>query len=69
MINYINILDFWNVIQHDFIPHYDPRNFTMTLKVKELKSQNDHAVNVILNSVSEKIAILFDTTEITNEMW
>jgi hypothetical protein len=40
----------------------------MTLKVKELKSQNDHAVNVILNSVSEKIAILFDTTEITNEM-
>jgi gag-polypeptide of LTR copia-type len=38
-------------------------------KVKELKSQNDYAVNIILNSVSERIAILFGTTEITSEMW
>jgi gag-polypeptide of LTR copia-type len=37
--------------------------------VKELKSQNDYTVNVILNSVSEKIAILFGTTEIASEMW
>jgi gag-polypeptide of LTR copia-type len=34
-----------------------------------LKFQNDYAVNVILNSVSETIAILFSTNEITSEMW
>jgi gag-polypeptide of LTR copia-type len=41
----------------------------MTQNAKELKSQNDYAVNVILNSVSEKIAILFGTTKIVSEMW
>jgi gag-polypeptide of LTR copia-type len=41
----------------------------MTQKAKELKSRNDYAVNVILNSVSEKIPILFGTTEIASEMW
>jgi hypothetical protein len=40
----------------------------MTQKAKELKSQNDYTGNVILNSVSEKIAILFGTTEIASEM-
>jgi gag-polypeptide of LTR copia-type len=40
----------------------------MTQKAKELKSQNDYAVNVILNSVNEKIAILFGTIEIASEM-
>jgi gag-polypeptide of LTR copia-type len=39
----------------------------LTQKTKELKSQNDYAVNVILNSVNERIAILF--TEIASEMW
>jgi gag-polypeptide of LTR copia-type len=41
----------------------------MTQKAKELKSRNDYAVNVILNSVSEKIPILFGITEIASEMW
>jgi gag-polypeptide of LTR copia-type len=69
MVNYLNILGLWDVVQHGYVPHYDPSNLTMTQKAKELKSQNDYAVNVILNSVSEKIAILFGTTEITSEMW
>jgi hypothetical protein len=41
----------------------------LTQKAKELKSQNDYAVNVILNSVSKIIAILFGSTEIASEMW
>jgi gag-polypeptide of LTR copia-type len=41
----------------------------LTQKTKELKSQNNYAINVILNSVNERIAILFGTTEITSEMW
>jgi hypothetical protein len=41
----------------------------LTQNVKELKYQNDYAVKVILNSVSERITILFGTTEITSEMW
>jgi gag-polypeptide of LTR copia-type len=69
MVNYHNILDFWDVVQYGYIPYYDPRNLTMTQKAKELKSQNDYAVNVILNSVNEKIAILFGTIEIASEMW
>jgi gag-polypeptide of LTR copia-type len=69
MVNYLNILDIWDVFQHSYIPHYDSSNLTMTQKAKKLKSQNDYADNVILNSISEKIAILFGTTEIASEMW
>jgi hypothetical protein len=69
MVNYLNILDFWDVVQHGYIPHYDHSKLTFTQKVKELKSQNDYAVNVILNSVSERMTILFDTIEIASEMW
>jgi mRNA-degrading endonuclease YafQ of YafQ-DinJ toxin-antitoxin module len=69
MVNYLNILDLWDVVQHGYISHYDPSNLTMTQKTKKLKSRNDYAVNVILNSVSENITILFGTTEIASEMW
>jgi hypothetical protein len=58
-VNYLNILDLWDIVQHSYVLHYDPSNLTLTQKVKELKSQNNYAVNVILNSVSERIAILF----------
>jgi gag-polypeptide of LTR copia-type len=51
------------------IPHYDPSNLILTQKTKKLKSQNDYVVNIILNSISKKIVILFGTTEITTEMW
>jgi hypothetical protein len=68
MVNYLNILDLWDVIQYDYVPHYDPSNLTLTQKIKELKSQNDYTVNIILNSVSERITILFGTTEIASEM-
>jgi hypothetical protein len=68
MVNYLNILGLWDVVQHGYVPHYDPSSLTMTQKAKELKSQNDYVVNVILNSVSEKIVILFGTTEIASEM-
>jgi hypothetical protein len=68
MVNYLNLLGLWDIVQHGYIPHYDPSNLAMTQNVKELKSQNDYVVNVILNSVSEKIVILFDTTKIASEM-
>jgi hypothetical protein len=68
MVNYLNIQDLWDIVQHGYVPHYDSSNLTLTQKAKELKSQNDYAVNVILNLVSEKIVILFGTTEIASEM-
>jgi hypothetical protein len=40
----------------------------LTQNVKELKSQNDYAVNIILNSVSKIIAILFGTIKIASEI-
>jgi hypothetical protein len=58
MVNYLNILDLCDVIQHGYVPHYDSSNLTLTQKVKELKFQNDYVVNVILNSVSERIVSL-----------
>jgi hypothetical protein len=69
MVNYLNILDISDVVQYGYVPHYDPSNLTLTQKVKELKSQNDYAVNIILNSVCEKNAILFGTIKIASEMW
>jgi hypothetical protein len=69
MINYLNILDIWDVVQHGYLLYYEPNNHTLTQKIKELKSQNDYAVNVILNSISKSITILFDITEITSEIW
>jgi hypothetical protein len=41
----------------------------LTQKVKELKFQNNYAVNVIINLVSKIIIILFGTTEIASEIW
>jgi hypothetical protein len=67
MVIYLNILDLWDVVQHGYVSHYDPSNLTLTQKAKKLKSQNNYAVNVI-NSVSERISILFSTTEIASEM-
>jgi hypothetical protein len=55
MVNYLNILNLWDVVQHCYVSHYDPSNLTLTQKVKELKSQNDYAVNVILNSVRKEL--------------
>jgi gag-polypeptide of LTR copia-type len=40
----------------------------LTQKIKELKCQNDYAINVILNSISERIGILFGTIEIASKM-
>jgi hypothetical protein len=68
MVNYLNILDLCDVVQHGYVSHYDSSNLTLIQKVKQLKSQNDYAVNVILNSVSERITILFGTTKIASEM-
>jgi gag-polypeptide of LTR copia-type len=69
MVNYLNILDLWDVVQYSYVPHYDPSNLTLTQNVKELKSQNNYAVNIILNLVSERLAMLFGTTKIYSEMW
>jgi hypothetical protein len=42
--------------QNSFVPCYDPSTLKLTSKVKEQKSQNDHAIS-------------FGSTEITSEMW
>jgi gag-polypeptide of LTR copia-type len=74
MLSQISFPGQWHVlVNHDSFEErvicLTPLNIILTQKIKELKSQNDYTVNVILNSVSEKIVILFDTTEIASEMW
>jgi len=67
MVKYLNI-DLWDVIQYDYVSHYDSSNLTLTQKIKGLKSQNDYAVNVISNSISKSVVILFGTIKIDSEM-
>jgi gag-polypeptide of LTR copia-type len=69
MVNNLNILYLWDVVQYGYVQYYDPSNLTLIQKAKELKSQNDYAINVILNSVSKKITILFSNTKIASEIW
>jgi hypothetical protein len=34
IVNYLNILGLWDVVQHGYVPHYDPSNLTMTQNAK-----------------------------------
>jgi gag-polypeptide of LTR copia-type len=68
MVNYFNILDLWDIFQYCYVPHYYSNNLALISKAKELKSQNNYTVNIILNSVSEIIAILFGTIKIASEI-
>jgi hypothetical protein len=37
MINYLNILDIWEVVENGYIPKYDATNKVMTNETKQVK--------------------------------
>jgi hypothetical protein len=59
MINYLNILDVWSIVEHGYEPKYNTTIHSLTTKSQIDKSLNDCAVNAILNSVSEPITLVF----------
>jgi hypothetical protein len=58
MINYMNILDIWDIIVNDYVPKLDETTKVLTNESKLVKRDNDDVVNVILNSVSESVVVL-----------
>jgi hypothetical protein len=58
MINYMNILDIWDIVVNDYVPKLDETTKVLTNESKLVKKDNDNVVNVIFNSVSESVVIL-----------
>jgi hypothetical protein len=64
----LNLLKKWDVVEKYYVPKYNPNTNILTTESLILKRKNDNVVNVILNSVSEGITILFDNVINANEI-
>jgi gag-polypeptide of LTR copia-type len=69
MINYLNILDVWSIIEHGYEPKYNTATHSLTTKSQIDKGLNDYAVNAIFNSISELILLVFGNMTSTRDMW
>jgi gag-polypeptide of LTR copia-type len=69
MINYMNILDIWDIVVNGYVPQLDETTKVLTKESKLAKRDNDNTVSVILNSVSESVSVLYGNMTTTNEMW
>jgi gag-polypeptide of LTR copia-type len=69
MINYLNILDVWSIVKHDYEPKFNTTTVCLTTESQIDKSLNDYAVNAILNSVSETITLVFYNITSARDMW
>jgi hypothetical protein len=52
MINYLNILDIWSIVEYGYKPKYNTTTHSLTTESQIDKCLNDCAVNAILNSVT-----------------
>jgi gag-polypeptide of LTR copia-type len=69
MINYLNILDVWSIVEYGYEPKYNTTTHSLTTESQIDKGLNDCALNVILNSVSEPITLVFDNMTSARDMW
>ena len=70
MVNYLNILEVWDIIENGYVPVYDVGDDkSQTIFSKGEKSKNDNAVNAILNAISELVALIFGNLTSAKEMW
>ena len=58
MTNYLDLIEVWDVVKNGYTPKYGTDDITLTTESKWLKVSNDNAVNAILNSVSEQVAMI-----------
>lgn len=59
MINYVNVIEDWSIIEKDYTPVYNKTTNKLTIASKLKKRDNDYAVNAILSMVSESVALTF----------
>jgi hypothetical protein len=68
MINYLNILEIWDVVEKYYIPKYNPDTNILTTESLIVKRENNNTISSILNSVSESVALLFAIMINANEI-
>jgi hypothetical protein len=68
MVNYLNILEVWNIVDKGYIAKYNPTSNVLTSESLLDKRANDNTINTILNSVSESVALLFGNMTTAHEM-
>jgi hypothetical protein len=68
MINYLNILDVWSIIEHNYESKFNTTIFSLTTESQIEKGHNDCVINTILNSVSEPKALVFGNMTSTKDM-
>jgi hypothetical protein len=59
MINYLNILDVWSIVEHGYESKFNSTTHSLTIQSQIDKDLNDCTVNVILNLVNKSIALVF----------
>jgi gag-polypeptide of LTR copia-type len=69
MINYFNILDVWSIVEHGYEQKYNTTTRSLTTESQIDKDLNNCAVNIILNSVSEPIVLVFSNMTSAKDMW
>jgi gag-polypeptide of LTR copia-type len=69
MINYLNFFYVWSIVEHGYEPKYNITTHSLTTEYQIDKGLNDCAVNVILNSVSEPITLIFGNMTSARDMW
>ena len=69
MINYFNLIDVWETIQKGYTPKMNTSTNKLSLDSKLEKMVDDYAINVILGSISESIALVFTNATNAKEMW
>ncbi|KAJ4793822.1 Pol [Rhynchospora pubera] len=68
MVVYLNLIDLWEVVDKPYTPICDSEG-RETHASKTIRTKNDNAVNVLLNSVHESIAAIFGSSTSAHEMW
>ncbi|KAJ4763435.1 Pol [Rhynchospora pubera] len=68
MVVYLNLIDLWEVVDKPYTPICDSEG-RETHASKTIRTKNDNAVNVLLNSVHESIEAIFGSSTSAHEMW
>jgi gag-polypeptide of LTR copia-type len=69
MINYLNILDVWYIVEYGYEPKFNSTTHSLTTESQIDKGLNNYAVNDIRNSISEPIALVFDNMISARDMY
>ena len=69
MMNYLKLIEVWSSVEKGFKPTFGTNGVTLTTESKLEQTTNDNAINAILNSVSENIAMIFNNSLTAKEMW